>query len=229
MKTEFDDALRGIYHEYDEGQGDEQTTDYKQIGTLAVCSLVAALISILGFFWSSFIIFALAGIVMGILALRKILDAPEEIGGFALSTTGLAFSVLIGISSICWQVWYYYHNAPPGYAIVDFNTMAIDTKTGKIPEPILALNGHKVFIQGFMYPTKQLSGIEDFTMVRTLAHCKFCDPGTNPADMIAVEMENGMSVNYRANKKVSVGGVFHVEPNFTSGEIPYSIEANVFR
>lgn len=229
MKTEFDDALHGYYHEYDEVQSGEQTTDYKQIGPLAVCSLVAAFLAILGFFWSTFIIFAIAGAVMGVLALRKILKAPEEIGGFALSTAGIGLSILIGLSAVIWQTWCYYHNAPPGYEIVDFNSMGLDAKTGKIPEDILALDGRKVFVQGFMYPTNRNSGLEEFTMVRTLAHCKFCDPGTNPADMIAVEMENGMTVNYRANKKVNVGGIFHVNPEFVSGEIPYSIEANVFR
>ncbi|MDO5581402.1 MAG: DUF4190 domain-containing protein [Planctomycetia bacterium] len=229
MKTEFDDALRGIYHEYDEVRSEEQTADYKQVGTLAVCSLCAALISILGFFWMTFILFAAAGIVLGFLALRKILKAPEEMSGFSLSTIGIGLSLLIGISAACWQAWCFYHEAPPGYDVVDFNTMAIDPKTGKVPDDIVEKDGRKVFIKGFMYPTNRQSGIEDFTMVRTLAHCKFCSPGTNPADMISVELEKGMAVNYRANKMVSVGGILHVEPNFKAGEIPYSIEANVFR
>lgn len=229
MKTEFDDALRGIYHEYDEVRNDEHTTDYKQMGTLAICSLVAGLFSILAFFWLSFLPISILGVVLGVLALRKILNAPEEVTGLALTSTGIAVSVLVGVSASCWQVWLFYHSAPSGYQVVSFDSMAIDPKTGKIPDTILALNNRKVFIQGYMYPTNRQSGIEDFTMVRTLAHCKFCSPGTNPADMIAVELEKGMAVNYRANKPVNVGGVLYIDPNFQAGEIPYSIEANVFR
>ncbi len=229
MKTEFDDALKGVYHEYDEVQGDEQTTDYKQIGTLAVCSLVAGLASALAFFWISFLILSVVGLVLGILALRKMLDAPEEIGGFALTTAGIAVSLVIGISAGIWQTWLYYHTAPSGYLVVNFDDMGINPKTGKIPDHIAELDNRKIYVRGYMYPTNRQSGIEDFTMVRTLAHCKFCSPGTNPADMIAVELEKGMAVNFRANKPVFVGGILHVDTNFKSGEIPYSIEANIFR
>ena len=229
MKTEFDDALKGIYHDYDEVQADERTVDYKEVGALAVGSLIASLVSILGFFWIPFILVAVVGLVLGFLALLKILDAPEEVTGFGLTTAGMALSAVIGVSAVIFQIWYYYHNAPPGYEVVEFDSMSFDGKTGKIKDEILALDGKKVFIKGYMYPTNRLSGIEDFTLVRTLAHCKYCSPGNNPADMIAVELEKGMSVSFRANKLVSVGGIFYVNPDFQAGEIPYSIDANVFR
>ncbi|MDD3588328.1 MAG: DUF3299 domain-containing protein, partial [Thermoguttaceae bacterium] len=136
---------------------------------------------------------------------------------------------VIGISAGIWQTWLYYHTAPSGYLVVNFDDMGINPKTGKIPDHIAELDNRKIYVRGYMYPTNRQSGIEDFTMVRTLAHCKFCSPGTNPADMIAVELEKGMAVNFRANKPVFVGGILHVDTNFKSGEIPYSIEANIFR
>ncbi|MDO5553524.1 MAG: DUF3299 domain-containing protein [Planctomycetia bacterium] len=228
MKTEFDDALKGIYHDYDEVRP-EETTDYKQIGTLAVCSLVAGLLSALAFFWMTFLLLAVVGVVLGLLALRKILAAPEEIGGFTLTTIAIAVSAVIGLSATGWQTWVYYHSAPSGYLVVEFDSMSVDAKTGKVRDEIAALNERKVYIKGFMYPTSRQSGIEDFTLVRTLGHCKFCSPGTNPADMIAVELEKGMTVSYRANKQVAVGGVLHVNPDYSAGEIPYSIDANIFR
>lgn len=229
MKTEFDDALKGIYHEYDEVQRDERTVDYKEVGSLAIGSLIAALISILGFFWMPFILVSVVGLVLGILAMRKILNAPEEITGFAITTAGVVLSLGIGVSALIFQTWYYYHNAPPGYLVVDFGDMAFDAKSGKVKPEILDLDGKKIFVKGYMYPTNRQSGIEDFTLVRTLAHCKFCSPGNNPADMIAVELEKGMSVSFRANKPVNVGGVFYVDSEFKAGEIPYSLDANVFR
>jgi len=49
--------------------------------------------------------------------------------------------------------------------------------------------------------------------------------------MIAVQMERGQSVKYKANKLVAVGGVLTVNPNWRDqpGTIPYSIKASVFR
>lgn len=227
-ESKFDDALKGIHRVTDEVSGDEQTVDYKEINTLAVISIVAAVVSALGFFFKPFILLAAVGFILGYLAFRRILRASEEQGGMVLATAGMGLAFLIGVSASIFQVWYYYHNAPPGYEVVEFDSMGFDKK-GKVRPEILALDGKKVYITGYMYPTDRHSGIESFQLVRLLAHCKFCSPGTNPADMIAVDLENGMTVSYRANKIVGVGGILYIDPNFKPGEIPYSMEADVFR
>ena len=228
MKAVFDDALKGVYRDVEAVAPSEETVDYKQIATLGVGSLVAAIVSILGFFWTPFILVAVAGVVLGVLGLRKIARAPEEIGGFALTSTATALSVVLAISATCWRVYYFYHNAPPGYEIVEFDSMAL-TKDGEVAPEIAALNGRRVYVEGYMYPTKRHAGITDFNLVRTLGHCQYCSPGTNAADMIAVSMERGHEVNYRANKLTGVGGVLYVNENFRPGELPYSMKSDVFR
>ena len=90
MKAVFDDALKGVYRDVEAVAPTEETVDYKQIATLGVGSLVAAVVSILGFFWTPFIAVALVGVALGVLGLRKIARAPEEIGGFALTSTATA-------------------------------------------------------------------------------------------------------------------------------------------
>ncbi|MBP5621448.1 MAG: DUF4190 domain-containing protein, partial [Thermoguttaceae bacterium] len=175
----FDDALKGGYTDIEVANQVEETVDYKQIATLGVESLVAAIFGILGFFWKPFIIASLLGIVLGVLAKRKIMRAPDEISGGTLTTVALALSVVLFVTSLGWQVYAFYNSAPPGYAVVPFDNMALD-KDGNVAEDILALDGHKVYIEGYMYPTKQHAGIENFTLVRTVGHCKFCSPGTNP-------------------------------------------------
>ncbi len=229
-KVIWDDALKGSYSDVDAGVRVDETVDYKQVASLGVGSLVAAVFGILGFFWKPFIIASILGITLGILAKRKIMRAPDEISGGTITTVGLALSAVLLVSSLCWQVYSYYSSAPPGYAVVPFDTMALD-KDGKVPENIVALDGHKVYIEGYMYPTKQHAGIENFTLVRTLGHCQYCSPGTNPADMVAVTMERGHDVKYRANKIVAVGGVLTVDPKFRDkpGMIPYAMKASIFR
>ena len=229
MKAVFDDALKGAYRDFDAVAPVEETVDYKQVGTLSVCSLVAACLGVFGFFWTPFIAFALGGVILGWLAQRKIMRAPEEMTGGAMTLFALIMSALLLVATTSWRVYSYYCSAPPGYQIVPFDSMGL-TKDGSIPDDILALDGRKVYIEGFMYPTKQHAGIENFTLVRTLGHCQYCSPGTNPADMIYVQMERGQSVKYRANKTVAVGGVLSVNPKWKDrpGEIPYSLDANVF-
>lgn len=226
----FDDALKGAYTDIEVANQVEETVDYKQVASYAVGSIVAAVFGILGFFWKPFVIASILGLVLGVLAKRKIMKAPEEISGGAMSTIGLVASVILLVGSVGWQVYSFYCSAPPGYVILPFDDMALD-KDGKVAENIIALDGHKVYIEGYMYPTKQHAGIENFTLVRTLGHCQYCSPGTNPADMIGVSMERGQSVKYRANKTVAVGGVLTVDPDFKNknGSIPYTMKASVFR
>ena len=229
-KDIFDSSLKGVYHNIDVSQPAEETVDYKQVATLGVEALVAAIVGILGFFWTPFIIASILGLVLGILAQRKIMRAPEEITGGEMTMVAIVLSAVLAVTSSCWRAYAFYVSAPPGYQVLPFDNMAL-TKDGEVPDEIKALDGHKVYIEGFMYPTKQHAGIENFTLVRTLGHCQFCSPGTNPADMIAVQMERGQSVKYKANKSVSVGGILTVDPDWRKrqGAIPYSIKASVFR
>ncbi len=229
MKRIFDDALKGAYNNIEVAQNSEETVDYKQVATLSVGALVAAVFGLLGFFWTPFIAASLIGLTLGILAYRKIMRAPDEITGGKLAIIAIATSAILAISSTCWRTYTYFNSAPPGYVIVPFDSMAL-TKDGEIDEKILELDGRKVYIEGFMYPTKQHAGIENFTLVRTVGHCQYCSPGQTPADMIAVQMERGHTVKYRANKSVAVGGVLYVDPNWRQeqGAIPYSMKASVF-
>lgn len=229
-KVIFDDALKGAYTDFNVEQPKEETVDYKQVTSLGVGALVAAVFGILGFFWTPFILASALGLTLGVLAHRKIMRAPEEISGGTMTTVAVILCAILLVASISWKVYAYNVSAPPGYQIVPFDDMAL-TKDGDVASEIAALDGHKVYIEGYMYPTKRHAGIESFTLVRTLGHCKYCSPGTNPADMIAVRMERGQTVKYKANKLVAVGGVLTVDPNWRneSGAIPYSIKANVFR
>ncbi|MCF0234139.1 MAG: hypothetical protein HUK22_04075, partial [Thermoguttaceae bacterium] len=108
MKAVFDDALKGAYHDFDASAPSEETVDYKQIATLGVASLVAAVVAILGFFWTPFILVAVVGLVLGILGQRKIMKAPEEIGGSFLTTAGLVASAALLVATSGWRSYAYY-------------------------------------------------------------------------------------------------------------------------
>ena len=128
-KVIFDDALKGAYSDISVGQQSEETVDYKQVTTLGVESLVAAVFGILGFFWTPFILASLLGLTLGFLAHRKIMKAPEETSGGTMTTVAMILSGVLFVTSLSWQVYSYYVSAPPGYQILPFDDMAL-TKDG---------------------------------------------------------------------------------------------------
>ncbi len=229
-KDIFDEALKGSFTDFDVQLREEEVVDYKQITTFGVVAHVCAVVGTLGFVWTPLILVSLLGLILGIIAKRKIMRAPEDISGGTMTTVAVVLCGLLFVSSIGWRTYAHFVSVPAGYQELPFDNMAL-TKDKEIAPEIAALDGRKVYIEGYMYPTKRHSGIESFTLVRTLGHCKFCSPGTNPADMIAVQMERGQTVKYRANRPVAVGGVLSVNPNWRDqpGSIPYAIHASIFR
>ncbi len=230
MKTEFDDALRGIYADHDEIQ-QEQTTDYRQVAAYSVGAFVFGILSAVTFLHWALAFLPILGLTLGIIGLRKIFHAPDEVGGFTLTVSGIVLSSVFWIGGYGWLAYSYFYSIPTGYIPIHFLELVADSKTGKLPEKILKLaeDGEKVFITGYMYPTRKMAGIEDFTLVRTTEHCKFCSPTKNPCDMINVHMIDGIRVSYRT-RTVRVGGVISVDPNYALlGTAPYSIAADVFR
>jgi hypothetical protein len=227
MKTEFDDALRGVYHEYDEVRP-EQKEDYRSIGPLAITSFVLGVLSVLTFFWWPFGLIPIAAIILGVVATRKILRAPEAVSGFGLATAGIGIATLFLIGGYSWLGWKYYTQVPAGYEVVDFIDLAADKESGAVPPIAKKLADRKVFIRGYMYPTRKMVGIKDFTFVRTLAHCKFCQPTTNPTDMIPVSIVNGKRTRYKT-EEIGVGGVLRVNEDYSYGQLPYALEVDVVR
>ncbi len=228
-RTEFDDALKGIYHDYDEVRP-EHTTDYRSLTAESVGSLVCGVLSALTFLHLALLVFPIMGIILGVTALRKILNASEELSGFEISSAGVALCVVFGLGGCGWQYYSYSYAIPPGYIALSFDEIKADPKTGKVPDYILkyAEEGQKVFLTGHMYPGRKMSGIESFMLVPTLDHCKFCTPTRNPTEMIDIQMVDGLTASFRT-RPVRVGGIFSINPNYIAGELPYHIDADVFR
>jgi hypothetical protein len=228
-KTEFDDALKGRYRDNTDVQ-QEQTTDYRSLTAESVGSLILGVLSALTFLHWSLAIFPIMGIILGVAALRKILNASEELSGFEISTAGVALCVVFWIAGYGWLYYSYSYAIPSGYIPLSFNEIKADPKTGKLPDYIVqyAEEGQKVFLVGHMYPGRKMTGIESFMLVPTLDHCKFCTPTRNPTEMIDVQMVNGLTASFRT-RQVRVGGIFSINPDYIAGELPYRIDADVFR
>ena len=226
MKTEFDDALRGMYHEYDEVRPQEED-QYRAIGSLSVASFVFGLLSFLSLFSSLLLLFPVLGLVFGTLSARKIIAMPTVVGGLRLTVAGMMLSFLFGGLGLWWQRYSYYHVTPPGYTKLTFLDFAAGPN-GAVPNEITALDDQKIFIEGYMYPQKLTDDIEKFALVRTLTPTRFGDATPNPTDMLLVEIKTGEKISYRA-KPIRIGGILRVRHDFSYEKLPYTIEADIVR
>ena len=228
MTQEFDESISTITKEEISGKG--VMVGYRAVSILAVVAFVLSLFTPLLLLSNWFILFPLIGAVCGIFGLYKILSCPFDYTGRGFALGGILFSFLLGIGAASWGIWHYYFNIPYGYTMVQFLELRPDERTGRIPEHILqiARENRKVYIKGYMYPGRQLSGIRNFMLVHTQEHCKFCTPEQNPFDMIGVFCTGELRVQFRT-KQVSIGGQLYVNEEYQYGELPYHIEADLFR
>ncbi|MCL2117560.1 MAG: DUF3299 domain-containing protein [Planctomycetaceae bacterium] len=225
MKTEFDDALRGMYHEYDEVRPQEED-QYRTIGSLSVATFGFGLLSVLSLFSGFLLLIPLLGLLFGVLSARKIIAMPTIVGGLRLTVAGMVLSFLFGCAGLGWQYYSYYHVTPPGYTELTFFDFAAGP-SGAVPNEIVELDGQKVFVTGYMAPQKLQDGIEKFALVRTLT-VNIHTGQLEPTDMILVEIKTGEKISYRA-KPIRIGGTLRVQRDYSHQKLPYTIEADIVR
>lgn len=228
MSQEFDQTLSTVSKEQMESSG--VTVGYRAISVLAIVAFVFSLFTPLMLLSNWFVIFPLIGAVCGLFGLYNILSCPFDYTGRYFALAGIIFSLVLGVASACWGIWNYYFHIPYGYTAVDFMELRPDPKTNQFPPHIqeLVQDGRKVYIRGFMYPGRQMAGIQNFMLVRTVEHCKFCSPEQNPFDMISIHCLGELRVPFRT-RAVHVGGVLYLNEKFRYGELPYHIDADQFR
>ncbi|GAB6167442.1 hypothetical protein JCM19992_34420 [Thermostilla marina] len=208
---------------------------YREVENDAVWSLVFGILSLLCFFTVWLIPLPIAGLALGIRARRKIRKAPDVRIGDAYAKAGIWMSLVFGLVGSSWVIYDYLANAPPGYELINFAELqpAPDDPYQRIPEKAKQLGDEnkKVFVWGYMVPTDRRTRIKNFILVGSISHCKFCQQGLKPTQMIEVELMHDLELDY-STQKIGVGGKFYVHPEPTEsqfGGVAYKIEADVVR
>jgi hypothetical protein len=196
--------------------------NYRPVPVMAPLSLALGLLSALGFLGIIVAPLGLIGAIVSLLCILKLRKFRGEYGGMWLAVTGLLLSITCFAAST--GLWFhtYATEVPKDCRRVNFNS-DISKKVFLIGEQngqkgltfnpdVKQLDGKKIFIKGYMYPTKQLSGLTSFLLVKDNAQCCF---GGNPAitDMIQIEMDFGKTADFNQGILVSVAGVFHCQPS----------------
>lgn len=201
--------------------------DYRALSSAAVASLVLGVLSILALLDWWLAVVPLFGAVMAVYALRQIGRHPEEFTGTGVARAGLVLSVLL--LAVGWSRlgYIYATEVPDGFQRIGYDILQPDedVRDQKIPPSAIELDGHKVFIKGYVYPDGQQQGITRFLLVRDQGDCCF---GGNPkiTDRIEVRLAAGQSMNF-SPRLHKVAGVLRIKPTTTLaglGGVYYHLE-----
>lgn len=215
---------------------DEEFESYRAMSGVAVASLVAGILSLLAFVSWVFGLIAVLGIMLSLRARRQIRQNPRDLTGMPLANAGLAMSVVFLVGGWSLLAVTYATEVPDGYNRISYEdlqpgptdtTGGDDPSVSLIPKSARSLDGHKVFIKGYMFPgTPQSEGIKTFVLVRDNGACCFGPSGPKLTDMILVTLKGENTASYETHVR-KLAGTFKVQPQeFTPKDIKQSVGQN---
>ncbi len=219
--------------------------EYRALNIGAVASLVFGLLSAMVLFagrdtFESAVLLTplpLIGIVLGVRALQRIKDNPEQYSGRTPAVAGVVLSAAFLLGGLAFAGYVRATEVPDGYArtsFADFKPDEIDVRGSHIvPPDVAALDGQKVFIKGYIRPDSTNNGlrfnIKKFLLVRDNNQCCFGDmSAVQYFDQMEVRLKGDLTVDYSPGL-FRMGGTLRVDPRnaaYGSGKTVYRLEAD---
>ncbi len=212
-------------------QGTESYESYRTISAAAVVSCGLAVLSLVSLlnFWTLKAIPVL-GIVIGVIALRRIAKAPHELSGRNAALSGVVVSAVLLVAGSA-LAWYdYATELPDGYVRINYELLKpADDRPDAPPAAAAALNGQRVFIKGYMFPTAHAK-VTKFVLCRDNGDC--CFGGQPPkSDMIFIELQEPLQTEF-STKIRRVAGTLRIAGARSAeieNDILYRLEADYIR
>jgi hypothetical protein len=231
MGSEFRGQLKGTYHDHERQYEPDTPVLYQAINPLSVGSVVVGLLSAVAFFHWGLLVISLIGILLGVAGLINLSRIEGSKVGVYLSCTGIGLSILLGGGLYAYSVYRYYHMTPPGYISVGYETLESDDPNAPFPKAAYELEGERIFLRGYMYPSRQQTGLKTFLMSRDNGVCQYCLPNPKITDQVFIELAGEREAVY-TTRLIGVGGKFSMKFDDKKGKyggIIYHIEADYFR
>ncbi len=194
----------------------------------AVLSFVLGWLSSLCFFGWVMAIIPATGIVLGLVAWRQI-RRREDLAGLPFAVGGVILSLVFWAAGWGYLAWVYVTEVPEGYMRISYALLQPDPNhPDQLPPPsALALDGKRVFIKGYVYPT---SRTKEFVLCRDSGQCCF---GGQPklTDMIYVKLKDPLRLEQPISPRLrKLAGTFYVRPirDQDRGMILYQLVADHF-
>lgn len=189
--------------------------NYRPVPVLAPVSLFLGICSFLSVLTLLGVGIAMFGTVLGAVCLWRIRQSAGELSGKSLALIGFLLSLLFLVSGSSLHAYTIATEVPEGFRRVNFyhdvskKGFVYATGVSDFHPDVKALDDEKIFIKGYMYPTRQTQNLTSFLLVKDNEKCCF---GGQPSltDMILVEMQDGKTVDFSPGL-VSVAGIFHTQ------------------
>lgn len=227
-------VLNGSDHSLQNADFVQDEFSYKPVPPTAIVGLALALFSFIALFGIIGLGIAVCGIIVSLISLLSIKRSQGELGGKTVATIGAGLSTFFLISGVSYQSFVYAHEVPEGYQRLNF---ASDISANKLIEKdgmrqvnpdVLKLDQQKIFLKGYMYPTRDQKDLANFILVKDNGQCCFGgQPDAN--DMILVEMQGNKRADFYGGL-VSVAGEFKAQAPSQPGELrpAYSLKGTHF-
>ena len=209
---------------------EEEYLSYRAINTLSVVALGMGILSIMAFLGWVLGAFGVLGILLGLLAVWRIRQRPEELTGLPFAWTGVVLSAVFLPAGWGWLAFEYFTEVPEGYLRISYD----DFRPGKEEFQTLPsqrakeLDGTKIFIKGYIYPSST-SRPRQFILCRDNGDCCF---GGQPAmtDMVLVTVGESLRPTFSTYQR-KLGGVLRlkVTDDGEVGVIVYHLEADYMK
>ena len=210
---------------------DSAGAKYREVNRAAVFSLILGSLSILLALSWAFVVLPILAVYLGRRALRQMNRSPELFTGESLAWTGMGLALVFFLAGGAWLMFVRAQEVPHGYQRVDMTELQPDpavamTADGKLvlPPEVLKLDGKKVYIKGYMIPTRQQLRLKQFFLCPTNGTCQYHPPKPRPTEIIRVKVVGDVIANYTP-QPVGIGGILHVDPE-NPQKMPYSMEVD---
>ena len=212
--------------------GEAPRDRYRSVSALAVASLAFGVLAVFTVWWHWALgLIPAVGILLGILALLRIAETPEELTGRGLARAGLILSAAFLLLGFGVRAVVKAKAFPRGYQELTHQDLQPDpTVPGeRIPPEAYDsqyddFRNNKVGIRGYMAPTRQQMGLKQFILCPSIPNCPFCTPNPKPTEMIVVRLEGDLRARYTVHE-IRVGGKFRVDATAPGG-VPYHLDAD---
>jgi hypothetical protein len=221
--TAFEDAE----DDYEEDSAADDYAQYRTLSPSAVVSCVLGVGSVVAFFNWWLAVLPLAGLVVGVFALRRIAARSDELTGRLPALLGVVLSAvcLVGGQATLWYIRL--TEVPDGHIRMSYEDLQPDPRVINqiVPTSAEKLDGERVFIKGYVLAGNRKDGIRTFILVRDQGDCCF---GGNPklTDRILVHLKPSNAFTY-TNTVQKLIGRFEIRPGRAidvSGDVVYQLD-----
>lgn len=205
---------------------------YRAISRSAIVAAILGVFSLLGLAFSSLLLLAIVGIVLGLTALSTIRRYPNEYTGTRLAIFGIVLSAVTFVGGSALHTYVYLTEMPDWAKVrLTFAELQPDKDHPELPisPEAVELSGEDVFIKGYMHPgVASMGKVKHFILVPDMGTCCF---GGQPkmTDMIEVAIVGDARPIAYSTRTVKLAGKFSVnpygQPRLGLNNVCYQLEA----